>query len=107
MPRDAVQAGEAVELAPQVHVLHGLFVGGAPATALPVVQPLADTFLHVLRIGVDLDMAGGGQPGQPAGERRERPVADCRLLLLPPPPPLLSRPPHPRAPDPRPPGSPA
>src|SRR5437016_12420698 len=81
MPRDAVQAGEAIELAPQVHVLHGLFVGGAPAAALPVVQPLADAFLYVLRIGVDLDLTGALQQLQRPNDRRELHAIVGRLRL--------------------------
>src|SRR5438552_7524565 len=52
VPRDAVHAGEAIELPPQIHVFHRLLAGGAPAAALPVVQPLADALLDVLRVGV-------------------------------------------------------
>src|SRR5256885_13272153 len=81
MPRDAVQAGEAIELAPQVDVLHRLFVGGPPAAALPVEQPLADAFLHVLRISVDLDLAGALQQLQRANDRGELHAIVGRLLL--------------------------
>src|SRR5205823_2757777 len=81
MPRDAVQAGEAIELAPQVDVLHRLFVGGPPAAALPVEQPLADAFLHVLRISVDLDLARALQQLQRANDRGELHAIVGRLRL--------------------------
>src|SRR5882724_411842 len=58
VPADAVPARCALELLPQVDVLDGLLVGGAPAAPLPVGQPFADTFLDVLRVGVDLYGAG-------------------------------------------------
>src|SRR6266571_8204787 len=61
VPGDAVRTGEPVELAPQVHVLDRLLVGGAPAAPLPVADPFADALLHVLRVGVDLDRAGAAQ----------------------------------------------
>src|SRR6266496_3472432 len=57
MPRDTVSSGDPVKLPPQIHVFHRLLVGGAPAPAFPVVQPLADAFLNVLRVGVHLNFA--------------------------------------------------
>jgi hypothetical protein len=51
-PLNAVFAGEFIEALPEVGVLHRLLVGGTPAVALPVVNPFADAFLQVLRIGV-------------------------------------------------------
>src|SRR5437773_5696302 len=81
MPRDAVRGGEAIELPPQVLVLHRLLVRGAPTAALPVVQPIADAFLHVLRIGVDLDMAGVLEQLQRPYDRRELHAIVGRLRL--------------------------
>src|SRR6266540_3909961 len=57
MPRDTVSSSDSVKLLPQIHVFHRLLVGGAPAPAFPVVQPLADAFLNVLRVGVHLNFA--------------------------------------------------
>src|SRR5690348_12610112 len=42
VPGDAVGAGHAVKVLPQVDVLHRFLVGGAPAAPLPVGEPLAD-----------------------------------------------------------------
>ena len=46
---------EFIEALPQIGVLHGLLVGGLPATLLPVVYPLGNALLHILRIGMQLD----------------------------------------------------
>src|SRR6266496_2310982 len=43
---------ELVELLPQVDILDGLLVGGAPAPALPVVDPGRDAFLDVERVRI-------------------------------------------------------
>ena len=51
-PFDFMRRTERVELLPEIGVFNGLFVRCFPAVALPVVDPLADSFLHVLRIGV-------------------------------------------------------
>ena len=55
-PGDFVFSGEAVENLPEVRVFYGFFVRGFPTVSLPVVNPLADTFLHVLRIGMDVNL---------------------------------------------------
>src|SRR5882762_11546863 len=81
VPGDAVQPGETIELLPQVHVLHWFLVGGAPAAALPVRQPFADSLLHVLRIGVDLDPARGLEQFQRADDRGELHAIVGRLGL--------------------------
>src|SRR5919201_3492143 len=52
MPFYVVDRGELIKPAPQIVVLHRLFVSGAPAAALPVIDPRRDAFLHVKRIGV-------------------------------------------------------
>src|SRR5438094_8113740 len=44
--------GELLELQPEVDVLHRLLVGGAPAAALPVVDPARDALLDVARVGI-------------------------------------------------------
>src|SRR3989442_8537091 len=40
------------EALPQVHILHRLFIGGAPAAAFPVVDPSGDAFLDVERVRI-------------------------------------------------------
>ena len=45
---------ERIKCFPQVVVLHRLFGRGAPAIFFPAVDPLADTLLHVFRIGMQL-----------------------------------------------------
>ena len=42
----------------QLDVLHGLVVGGLPASALPVRQPGRDPLHDVLRVGEEVDRAG-------------------------------------------------
>src|SRR5688572_2855807 len=58
VPLDSMLLRELVQLAPQVGVLDVLPVGGAPAVALPAVDPLRDALLHVLRVGVQAHPAG-------------------------------------------------
>src|SRR5713226_7696303 len=81
VPGDTVRPGETIELLPQVHVLHRLLVGGAPAAALPLRQPFADALLHVLRIGVDLDPARRLERFQRADDRGELHAIVGRLRL--------------------------
>src|SRR5687768_2777685 len=50
-PLDFMLLGKFVQLPPEILVLDRLLVGGAPAAALPAVNPLGDALLHVLRIG--------------------------------------------------------
>jgi len=80
--------GERFEFAPQVGILHRLAVGGLPAVALPAVDPGLDPVLHVLRIGVEIDLARGLQRFQRADHRgqfhavvRRRGFAAAQLLL--------------------------
>src|SRR6185369_2408029 len=44
-----------VEPLPQIDVFHWALVGGAPAVALPVVDPTHDAIAQVLAVGVDVD----------------------------------------------------
>src|SRR5258708_6516098 len=81
VPGDTVRPCETIELLPQVHVLHRLLVGGAPAAALPLRQPFADALLHVLRIGVDLDPARRLERFQRADDRGELHAIVGRLRL--------------------------
>src|SRR5262245_6309128 len=46
-----------VEPLPQVGILDRLLLTGAPAVALPALDPRADTLLEILRIGMDIDDA--------------------------------------------------
>ena len=47
-----------VEAPPQIGVLDRRLVGGAPAVALPFVDPAHDAVAQVLAVGVDVDQAG-------------------------------------------------
>ena len=51
LPLDFVLFGQSVQDLPQIGIFDGFLVSSAPAIAFPVVNPLADAFLHVLRIG--------------------------------------------------------
>src|SRR5258708_11597037 len=51
VPFDLVQGRELVQALPQVKILDRLLVCGSPVALLPVVHPLRDAFLHVLRVG--------------------------------------------------------
>ena len=53
-PHDVVLLGKAVEHLPEIGVFYGFLVGCFPAVTFPVVNPLADTFLHVLGISVQM-----------------------------------------------------
>ena len=57
----AVALGGLVEATPEVVVLDRLLVGGAPAVALPIVDPAGDAAAQILRIGVQVDVAGAAQ----------------------------------------------
>src|SRR6266850_4154152 len=81
--------GELVELLPQVDILHRLLVGGAPAAALPVVDPARDALLDVERVRIEADPARPLQRFQGANDRQElhavvgrRRLATVELLLL-------------------------
>src|SRR5437868_978704 len=52
MPLYLMFGRELVELLPQVDIFDGLLVGGAPAAALPVVDPGRDALLDVERIRI-------------------------------------------------------
>ena len=70
-PIDFVQGAEGIELLPQVHVLDGLLVGCAPASPFPIVDPDADAFLNVLRIGVQTNFAGALERLECADDRSQ------------------------------------
>ena len=44
-----------VEPLPELDILHRLLVGGAPAVALPAVDPLRDAVAQILAVGVKVD----------------------------------------------------
>ena len=89
-PVDRVARRAGVEPAPQVFVLDRLLVGGAPAVALPAVNPLRHAAAQILRVGVQLDRARAGQRLQRHDRRhdlhavvgRQRLAAAQRLLAL-------------------------
>src|SRR5258708_6673496 len=58
VPFDPVPSRQLVEALPQVDILDRLLAGGAPVAPFPVVHPLGDAFLHVLRVGVYPGRAG-------------------------------------------------
>src|ERR1700716_1558802 len=47
VPFHVVQCRHLIEPPPQVDILHRFLVGGAPAAALPVVQPFRDPLRHI------------------------------------------------------------
>src|SRR5262245_51951443 len=57
VPLHPVGAERGLEAPPQVFVLHRLLVGGTPAIALPLVDPLHDAVAQVLAVGVNVDDA--------------------------------------------------
>ena len=57
VPLDAVTGHFGIQHLPQVGILDRGLAGRAPAAGFPAGDPLADAFLHVLRVGVDVDVA--------------------------------------------------
>src|SRR5919206_1842586 len=57
VPGDPMRPHRVVELLPEIDVLHGLPVGGAPAIGLPGTDPFRDALAQILRVRVDLDVA--------------------------------------------------
>ena len=60
-PGEAVRLHRGMERLPQIAILDGLFVAGAPAVAHPAREPLRHAPLHVFGIGVNLDRARSGE----------------------------------------------
>ena len=58
VPLDLVLGGGGIEGAPEVGVFDGLLGSGAPAVAFPSGDPLADALADVLRVRVEVDVAG-------------------------------------------------
>src|SRR3954468_768364 len=71
MPLYLMFGGERVELFPQVDIFDRRPVGGAPAFALPVVDPLRDALLHVDRVGVEPHAARALQRLERADHREQ------------------------------------
>ncbi len=58
MPVDVVALLRLVEALPQLGVLHRFLVGGAPAVALPAVDPCGDAVVDLLAVGVQDALVG-------------------------------------------------
>src|SRR5262249_15559732 len=58
VPPHATPPRERVEALPEIDVLDRLLVGGAPAVALPLIDPRHDAVAQILAVGVDVDEAG-------------------------------------------------
>src|SRR5687768_14095054 len=70
-PFDFMLIAQLVERAPEVLVLDRFVVRGAPAAFFPLMDPVADPELHILRIGVEPDAARLAQRFQRADDRRQ------------------------------------
>src|SRR5690606_10005160 len=57
VPAHVMMLSERIELHPQVLILHGLLVRGAPAALDPLRQPLGDALLQIRRIRIELHAA--------------------------------------------------
>ena len=84
VPLHLVTQAGGVEALPQLDVLDGLAVGGLPAVLLPAVNPLADAVLHVLGVGVQVDVRGALERLQrrDGGEQLHAVVGGLRLAAL-------------------------
>ena len=65
VPFDSVGGAGGDQLLPQLGILHRLLVGGAPAVALPVVDPARDPVADIDAVGVKLDAARPGKCLEP------------------------------------------
>src|SRR5208282_3704854 len=88
-PLHLVPPGRRVEPAPEVLVLDRLLVGGAPAVALPDVEPTGHAAAQILRVRVQAHQAGALQRLERLDRRRElhavvggERLAALQLLLL-------------------------
>src|SRR5215510_14046464 len=57
VPAYLVRQNGGVKLLPEIGVLDRLLVGGAPAIALPAVNPLHDAVAQILAVGMEIDQA--------------------------------------------------
>src|ERR1700674_1268526 len=88
-PLNAMLSCKLIETLPEIGVFHRLLVRGAPAFALPSVDPFGDSLLHILRVGIDDDRHGAFQTferadycGQLHTIVRGRRLATEQLLFL-------------------------
>src|SRR5437764_651268 len=58
VPAHLVRLQRLIEALPQLDILDRLLVRGAPAVALPTVDPTRDALPHVLAVGIEIDLAG-------------------------------------------------
>ena len=64
MPGDFVATLRFIEALPEFDVFHRLSVGGCPAAFLPIVNPARNAAAQILRIGMQIDVAGPAQSFQ-------------------------------------------
>src|SRR5260221_153694 len=74
VPLYLMLGGELVERFPEVDVLHRFLVRGAPAAALPVVDPGRDALLHVRRVRIEAHPASARERRARACGREGRPT---------------------------------
>src|SRR3974390_283125 len=70
-PFDVMASGGRIEAAPHIFVLDRLPVRGAPAVALPAVEPSGHAAAQILRVGVQAYGAWTGQRIERLDRRRE------------------------------------
>src|SRR5260363_327905 len=58
VPFNWMQSSQHRQPLPSIHIFNGRFRSRHPVIPLPAVNPLADPFLHILRIGVNCDFFG-------------------------------------------------
>src|SRR5699024_8532015 len=80
-PRHVVTRDELIEFTPQLGIRHRLLRRGAPAVALPAVDPLGHPLHHVLGIHVQLHPGGAREGLQPADDGGEFHAVVRRLPL--------------------------
>src|SRR5699024_2759265 len=80
-PRHVVTRDELIEFTPQLGIRHRLLRRGAPAVALPAVDPLGHPLHHVLGIHVQLHPGGASEGLQPADDGGEFHAVVRRLPL--------------------------
>jgi len=56
-PLNPVTLGNGIQRLPEICVLDRLVIAGTPATAFPAVNPLADTQLNILGVGMHTNLA--------------------------------------------------
>src|SRR5262245_18089794 len=84
MPAHLVRRHGGIELLPEIDVLDRLLVGGAPAVALPAMNPLHDAVAQILAIGMEIDQAGPlqGLQGPNRSQEFHALVGGVRLAAL-------------------------